>query len=51
MAFGYRYRLERQENGWWLVRFPAIPQALTEGETPSLVNAKLAVHETMRRRK
>jgi antitoxin HicB len=25
--------LERQENGWWLVRFPAIPEALTEGET------------------
>ena len=33
MAFGYRYRLERQENGWWLVRFPGIPEALTEGET------------------
>ena len=33
MAVGYRYTLERQENGWWLVRFPAIPEALTEGET------------------
>jgi antitoxin HicB len=33
MAFGYRYRLERQENGWWLVRFPGIPEALTEGES------------------
>src|ERR1700758_3998251 len=33
MAFGYRYALERQENGWWLVRFPGIPEALTEGET------------------
>jgi antitoxin HicB len=33
MAFGYRYTLERQENGWWLVRFPAIPEALTEGKT------------------
>jgi len=33
MRFGYRYSLERQENGWWLVRFPAIPEALTEGET------------------
>jgi antitoxin HicB len=33
MAFGYRYVLERQENGWWLVRFPAIPEALTEGES------------------
>jgi antitoxin HicB len=33
MAFGYRYRLERQENGWWLVRFPGIPEALTEGKT------------------
>jgi antitoxin HicB len=33
MAFGYQCVLERQENGWWLVRFPAIPEALTEGET------------------
>ncbi len=33
MAFAYRYTLERQENGWWLVRFPGIPEALTEGET------------------
>src|SRR6187399_208333 len=33
MAFGYRYTLERQENGWWLVRFPSVPEALTEGET------------------
>ncbi len=33
MAFGYPYKLERQHNGWWLVRFPAIPEALTEGET------------------
>jgi antitoxin HicB len=33
MAFGYRYTLERQKNGWWLVRFPAIPEALTGGET------------------
>ena len=32
-AFGYRYALERQENGWWLVRFPDVPEALTEGET------------------
>ena len=32
MAFGYHYTLERQENGWWLVRFPGIPEALTEGE-------------------
>ena len=35
MAFGYRFRLERQRNGWWLVRFPGIPEALTEGETES----------------
>jgi antitoxin HicB len=33
MAFGYRYSLERQQNGWWLVRFPGVPEALTEGET------------------
>jgi antitoxin HicB len=35
MAFGYRFKLERQRNGWWLVRFPGIPEALTEGETES----------------
>ncbi len=33
MAFGYRYTLERQENGWTLVRFPGISEALTEGES------------------
>jgi antitoxin HicB len=33
MAFGYRYTIEPQKNGWWLVRFPGIPEALTEGET------------------
>jgi antitoxin HicB len=33
MVFGYSYKLVRQENGWWLVRFPGIPEALTEGET------------------
>jgi antitoxin HicB len=33
VAFGYPYKLERQKNGWWLVRFPDIPEALTEGET------------------
>jgi len=33
MAFGYRYALERQDNGCLLVRFPGIPEALTEGET------------------
>jgi antitoxin HicB len=33
MAFGYRYVLETQENGWTLVRFPGIPEALTEGES------------------
>jgi antitoxin HicB len=33
MAFGYRYTLEREENGWWLIRFPNLPEALTEGET------------------
>jgi len=25
--------LERQDNGWTLVRFPGIPEALTEGES------------------
>ena len=33
MPFGYEYTLEREENGWWLVRFPGVPEALTEGET------------------
>src|SRR6516165_9050184 len=33
VAVGCEYMLERQENGWWLVRFPKIPEALTEGET------------------
>ena len=33
MAVGYRYALEPLDNGWWLVRFPQIPEALTEGET------------------
>jgi antitoxin HicB len=33
MTFRYRYKLERQQNGWWLVRFPGIPEALTEGMT------------------
>ncbi len=39
MAFGFRYSLERQDNGWWLVRFPGIPEALTEGETPEEARA------------
>jgi antitoxin HicB len=39
MAFGYRYTLERQANGWWLVRFPGIPEALTEGETETEARA------------
>jgi antitoxin HicB len=39
MAAGYRYKLERQENGWWLVRFPEIPEALTEGETEEEAHA------------
>ena len=33
VAFGYPYKLERQKNGWWLVRFPDVPEALTEGES------------------
>jgi predicted RNase H-like HicB family nuclease len=39
MAFGYRYTLERQENGWWLVRFPGVPEALTEGDTQEEAHA------------
>jgi hypothetical protein len=33
MAYGYQYTLHRPKNGGWLVRFPGIPEALTEGET------------------
>jgi len=33
VAFGYPYKLEREKNGWWLVRFPDVPEALTEGQT------------------
>jgi len=33
MTFRYRYKLERQQNGWWLVRFLGIPEALAEGVT------------------
>src|SRR4051794_17632822 len=39
MAFGYRYALQRQSNGWWLVRFPGIPEALTEGQTKEKARA------------
>jgi antitoxin HicB len=39
MAFGYHYTLHRQTNGWWLVRFPGIPEALTEGETKDQARA------------
>jgi antitoxin HicB len=60
MGFGYRYALERQENGWWLVRFPGIPEALTEGETQDEARANAVdcliaalegymVYETMRK--
>ena len=39
MAFGYRYTLETQENGWTLVRFPGIPEALTEGASAAEARA------------
>ncbi len=39
MAFGYRYALENQDNGWTLVRFPGIPEALTEGESEAEARA------------
>jgi antitoxin HicB len=42
MAFGFRYTLDRQENGWWLVRFPGIPEALMEGETEAEARANAA---------
>ena len=28
MAFAYRYKLERQQNAWWLVRFPGMRRLL-----------------------
>jgi antitoxin HicB len=42
MALGYRYQIEQQENGWWLVRFPGVPEALTEGETEATAHANAA---------
>jgi antitoxin HicB len=42
MAFGFSYTLEPEENGWWLVRFPDIPEALTEGETREEAHANAA---------
>lgn len=33
MPLAYRFTLKRQKNGWWLVQFPAVPEALTEGES------------------
>lgn len=39
MAFGYRYTLEPEQNGWTLVRFPGIPEALTEGESEEQARA------------
>ena len=34
--------LEPEENGWWLVRFPDIPEALTEGESEQKAHANAA---------
>ena len=34
--------LEPEENGWWLVRFPDLPEALTEGETEQKAHANAA---------
>jgi antitoxin HicB len=34
--------LEPEENGWWLVRFPDIPEALTEGETQQKAHSNAA---------
>jgi antitoxin HicB len=39
MAFGYRFALTKQSNGWWLLRFPAVPEALSEGETKQVARA------------
>jgi antitoxin HicB len=42
IALGYPYKLKRQSNGWWLVRFPDFPEALTEGGTQreAIANAR-----------
>jgi antitoxin HicB len=42
MDVAYRYRLEPEDNGWWLVRFPDVPEALTEGETEADAHAAAA---------
>lgn len=42
MAIGFRYILEPEENGWQLVRFPELPEALTEGEDAPAAHANVA---------
>ena len=33
MQFVYPYNVYRSDDGAWQVRFPDVPEALTEGET------------------
>jgi hypothetical protein len=39
MASEYRYTLERQDNGWWLVRFPMVPEEARSNACDCLVAA------------
>jgi antitoxin HicB len=39
MPFVYPYTVHRSEDGAWQVRFPDVPEALTEGATPAEAHA------------
>ena len=39
MQFVYPYRVFQSEDGAWQVRFPDVPEALTEGETEAEAHA------------
>jgi antitoxin HicB len=39
MQFVYPYTVRRSEDGAWQVRFPDVPEALTEGETEADAHA------------
>ena len=39
MRFIYPYQVFQSEDGAWQVRFPDVPEALTEGETEAEANA------------
>jgi hypothetical protein len=49
MAFSHRHALHRRRNGWWLVRFPGIPEALTECEDEAQARANSGFGQDERR--